>query len=221
MRIVSWNVCGDKGEEKWEELEEILNYWEAQGDPVGIICLQETSGRAGWIFDNLMERGYQTFTCPENENGGGRKYIIAVAEDLEVVENSPIHLNGYEELETSPTRVPYRIVINTRKGSVEIYTLHATLGARRIEALRLFSDYVNTRLNVRIVIAADLNAVEDEVDQTSWSEEAEYMPVLFEDFSGFQHHLDYILGRGIEVSDGISSSSSTSDHLPISAKLEF
>lgn len=232
MRILSWNVCGDLGTaprtaEKVDELRAILNYWEEgeeeekrESDPVEIVCLQETAGRNGQLNQYLNDVGYTTFFEPEGNTGNGRTYVIGVREDLgiEPVETYDFHQSfEFEEIATSPTRVPYGIKL--RKDGIEfyVYTLHATLGGRRIEALELFSNSLNNSED-NIVIAGDLNCEAEELEENEISDCIE----LFPDFNGYSNHLDYIFVRGnLDCVNGMNSDSSNSDHLPISAQIVF
>lgn len=231
MRILSWNVCGDlatapRTAEKVDELSRILNYWEGgeeeerESDPVGIVCLQETAGRNGQLNQYLNDVGYTTYLEPEGDTGNGRTYVIGIREDLgiEYVEECTFHQSfEYEEIATSPTRVPYGVKL--RKDDVEfyVYTLHATLGGRRIEALELFSNSLNNPQD-NIVIAGDLNCLESELQAKRISGYQE----LFPNFHGCSNHLDYIFVRGnLDCVNGMNSDPSKSDHLPISAQIVF
>ena len=236
MRILSWNVCGDLGTaprtaEKVDELRAILNYWEegeegeerqeeTESDPVEIVCLQETAGRNGQLNQYLNDVGYTTYLEPEGDTGNGRTYVIGVREDLgiEPVETYDFHQSfKFEEIATSPTRVPYGIKL--RKDGIEfyVYTLHATLGGRRIEALELFSDSLNNSED-NIVIAGDLNCEAEELEEDGISDCIE----LFPDFDGCRNHLDYIFVRGnLGCVNGMNSDFSNSDHHPISAQIVF
>ena len=232
MRILSWNVCGDletapRTAEKVDELKAILNYWEEgeeeekrESDPVEIVCLQETAGENGQLNQYLNNAGYTTFFEPEGDTGNGRTYVIGVREDLgiEPVETYDFHQSfEFEEIATSPTRVPYGVKL--KKDGVEfyVYTLHATLGGRRIEALELFRDSLDNPED-NIVIAGDLNCLESELREKKISGYQE----LFPNFNGYSNHLDYIFVRGnLDCVNGINSDSSNSDHLPISAEIVF
>lgn len=224
MRILSWNVCGDdihgeSSEAKVTELENMIAYWE-QSEPLEIICLQETTGKNGRLNQYLNSKGYTTFFEPEGDTGNGRTYVIGVREDLgiEPVETYDFHQSfEFEEIATSPTRVPYGVKL--RKDGVEfyVYTLHATLGGRRIEALELFSGSLDNPED-NIVIAGDLNCLESELREKKISGYQE----LFPNFNGYSNHLDYIFVRGnLDCVNGINSDSSNSDHLPISAEIVF
>lgn len=224
MRILSWNVCGDdihgeSSEAKVTELENMIAYWE-QSEPLEIICLQETTGKNGRLNQYLNSKGYTTFFEPEGDTGNGRTYVIGVREDLgiEPVETYDFHQSfEFEEIPTSPTRVPYGVKL--KKDGVEfyVYTLHATLGGRRIEALELFSGSLDNPED-NIVIAGDLNCLESELREKKISGYQE----LFPNFNGYSNHLDYIFVRGnLDCVNGINSDSSNSDHLPISAEIVF
>lgn len=224
MRILSWNVCGDdihgeSSEAKVTELENMIAYWE-RSEPLEIICLQETTGKNGRLNQYLNSKGYTTFFEPEGDTGNGRTYVIGVREDLgiEPVETYDFHQSfEFEEIATSPTRVPYGVKL--RKDGVEfyVYTLHATLGGRRIEALELFSGSLDNPED-NIVIAGDLNCLESELREKKISGYQE----LFPNFNGYSNHLDYIFVRGnLDCVNGINSDSSNSDHLPISAEIVF
>lgn len=224
MRILTWNVCGDSGisaANKWDELAAILDYWETQGDPVGIICLQETSGAAGLLYQYLPGKGFQVFTCYEQQNCGGRSYVIAVKDGvgLKVLEKGRIDLTGYREQETSPTRIPFSVSLKYGEQEIGIYTLHATRGGRRFEALQLFSAYLAAREG-RIIVAGDLN-ITVETGTEDVDGYARRISELFEGFNGFDHNLDFILGRGVKLEDGINSEGSCSDHMPVSAKIQL
>lgn len=224
MRILSWNVCGDdihgeSSEAKVTELENMIAYWE-RSEPLEIICLQETTGKNGRLNQYLNSKGYTTFFEPEGNTGNGRTYVIGVREDLgiEPVETYDFHQSfEFEEIATSPTRVPYGVKL--RKDGVEfyVYTLHATLGGRRIEALELFSGSLDNPED-NIVIAGDLNCLESELRTKEISGYQE----LFPNFHGYSNHLDYIFVRGnLDCVNGMNSDSSNSDHLPISAQIVF
>lgn len=221
MRIVSWNVQGDLNEEvgeaRFQELTQIVNAWDQAGDPVTIVCLQEVNAEEGMLAKTFTAEGWAYYYGHEQAGGRGRSSMIAVRPDagIGVVEFKTIDLQEFRDpkgITSSPVRTPFKLSIDLDGVEVDIITWHATLGSRQIEDFVGLSKWIDKYIPAEkpVIIAADFNQTEDAISGPYYC-----------DFDGFSHHLDHILARNIVLDDGQNSSTSSSDHLPISAHFEL
>lgn len=219
MRILTWNAHGDVGGsslQKVTELTAVMNYWVAPGvrnDPIVIICLQEVNGQTGALSGYLNSLGWDVRWCDERVQGGGYDHVIAVHPDLSIQNAGVIDLSSFQDEEiiaSSPCRAPFFAdVLIPGIGLVKVATWHATLGSCKEDDIGGLSKYVaglqNTRSGENIIIAADLN-----YDIGDFNESG-----LFPGYTGWSHHLDHIISRTVNLTDGYSSESS-SDHEMVS-----
>lgn len=220
MRILSWNAQGDVGtycNEKVQELKKVMEYWEKNGDPIVIICLQEVNGEKGALSNYLQQEGWDVRYIAEGANGYGRDQVIAAAPKLTIQKTGVVDLSPFEDPKTIaslPCRVPFYAAIDVPHcGQIYVATWHATLGSCQEDDIRGFSTYA-TDLHKgdpseKIIIAADLN----------YRIGALNVPGMFPDYKGWSHGLDHIIAVNIGLLDGQNSTGVHSDHEMISARL--
>ncbi|MGN0327534.1 MAG: endonuclease/exonuclease/phosphatase family protein [Lachnospira sp.] len=226
MRILCWNVCGDNDDQKLKELTSILEHWE-EADPVCIICLQELS-KNGIICKYFNEQeGWNVLEESEQVNGGGRKMAIIYRTDIELAVSNRVNLSKFwdsQGITSKPGRCPMYAVFSYGGNQICVFNWHATLGSRQMEDFVNLSQILDGQLDcssidenintileneMSIVIAADFN-------QTS-----EVMSgAFYKGFMGISNNIDHIIGRGIEISDGMHGGVSCSDHVPLTAHIE-
>lgn len=228
MRILSWNAHGDfesGADSKLAELQEIMNCWEEE-DPIEIICLQEISAEG--ILKRYLEftMEWDILVHSEQANGMGRYNLIAVRKRSGTLNKDAcgiLNLIDYHDpngITNSPSRAPLYAAIEINEKPLFVITWHATLGSRQIEDFVNLSRILDGTLespiqpyleeNIPVIIGADFNQEYDVMNGAYYRE-----------FSGHSHHLDHILGRGIEITNGMHSPQSNSDHMPLSAHFEF
>lgn len=220
MRILTWNARGDTGNEsgrKVDELKWIIDYWVGKGDEVAIVCLQEVNGQSGALAKYLQSLGWSVLWGREQMDDRGDYHVIAAAPGLTVQGLGRVDLSGYEDPATPASRksrAPFCADITLPGGSqVTVFTWHATLGSHQTEDLEGFSQHIAGLLHAapkrKLIVAGDLNCFEEVLDDGD----------LFSGSLRVSNRLDHILTFGIDLSGGICSDQSLSDHLPLSAHL--
>lgn len=208
MRILTWNCRGSSAQCKKEELVDILNYWKNNNDPVEIICLQELSVTNCTIVPELNAQGYQCFIKREGYNKSGSNQLIAVSAGFAANKNlgsGIIDLHLDQDDKALNIRLPMYVKWSENGESGLIITYHAPLFHRTLTMLERLNEEIEDHLIDQysaIYLAGDLNT--DNPPLTGFT-------------TGFSNHLDYILAWNGNITDGVHSESSCSDHLPISA----
>lgn len=244
MRILTWNAKGDSlnnAEDKLEELKEILEYWEGQGDTIVAVCLQEVNGSDGLLSEYLSDSKpiqtiegtegesyyrsgtqWDVYFCKEQANGKGNDCVIALRKDLDIfkyevcdVGTVPLHLEHDKKgIDSKPSRNPFYVYAIVDNYETIFMTWHATLGSRQLEDFVNLSGILNDEEHLFYDKRVLLAA---DMNQTEEILNGGY----YSGFTGFSSHLDHILGRGFSISEGNTSSQTNSDHLPVSADFDI
>lgn len=222
--VVTWNVHGDDknsntGAARCNNLATCMQKIRAAGNPINVICLQETSGTAGALYQWLSNQGYSCSVIQEEKEAG--KYLLfGVYQQWAGVHNGPYRIEiEYQEPPNGPTRYPAAISIDFLDfPTIEIINLHASLGSRLIENLQKLSDIAVAKVDERghlIIVAGDLNITTSYAVADAQGKAAPLLKQLFPDFIGASHHLDHILaaikGQKIKVTAAFNYNTS-SDH---------
>lgn len=222
--VVTWNVHGDDknsstGAARCNELNGIMQQIHNAGKSINVICLQETCGTDGALYDWLSNQGYLCSVIQEEKDAG--KYLLfGVYQQWGGVPNGPYRiLIDYQEPASGPTRYPAAISIDFLLfPTIEIINLHASLGSRLIENIQKLSDKAeaqvakNGHLNI---VAGDLNITASYVVADDDGQEVPLLEQVFPSFIGGSHHLDHIFAamkdQTVTVTDALHYGTS-SDH---------
>lgn len=222
--VVTWNVHGDDkgsvtGAARCNDLATSMQGIRDKGNPIDVICLQETSGRDGALYDWLSNQGYSCSVIQEG-NQAGRYLLFGVYEQWGGVPGEPKRiLIDYQEPSSGPTRYPAQISIDFfHYPTIEIINLHASLGSRLIENVQKLSDIAEAQVDESghlIIVAGDLNITTSYVAADDDGQEVPLLERVFPSFSGASNHLDHIFaamkGQTVTVTEAVDYKTS-SDH---------
>lgn len=213
--ILTWNVCGDKNENRMKELEEIFADIGNAGQTVDLICLQETS-EDGVLLDYLRENNFFCFQVTEGKNGG-RCYIVGL--NLEALNSDPEGLSlerlwvNYEGPCSGPLRYPVFIDFEMKGMNLRLYTVHSPFGNSLWECIEAYGQDAEAAAAsdafAGVFATGDFNLKMAEDPEQAGIEQ------YFDGFIGFSNQWDHIFGGGpgiTGVGTGINYPSSCSDH---------
>lgn len=227
--VATWNVHGDDknsgaGAARCSELDGIMQAIRAVDNPIDVICLQETCGTNGALYDWLSNQGYSCSVIQEG-NGAGRYLLFGVYAALGMMAVGPDRVFvDYKEASGKPMRYPAEMGISfpsypgRKMPGVQVFNFHAPLGGYLQEGVEALSEAAELRLentNALVVVAGDLNITTSYAIADDDGEEVPLLKQVFPSFIGASHHLDHIFaamkGQDIAVTKAVDYMTS-SDH---------
>lgn len=212
MRILTWNTQGSRAPEKAEEMELLIDHWVRNNDPIVIICLQEVAVDKDTIKLLLEAKGFECKDYREGWNNG-RSQMIATGPQVNVLDTGRLrNLNLSEDERVLNVRIPMYCEIDLKGKHGIVYNYHAESPASlaRASMLRKVSGSVARQMDDYdfVVFAGDLNT--NDMDE---------MRLVFPGFEGMRNRYDYIMAAGMDLTNGIRSDWTRSDHVPVSVRM--
>lgn len=212
MRILTWNTQGSRAPEKAQEMELLIDHWVRNNDPIVIICLQEVAVEKDKIETSLKAKEFECTVYREGWNNG-RRQIIATGPQVNVLDKGRLrNLNLSEDERVLNVRIPMYCEIDLKGKHGIVYNYHAESPASlaRASMLQKVSGSVARQMDDYdfAVFAGDLNTYD-----------TNEMRRLFPGFEGIRHRYDYIMAAGMDLTDGIRSDRTRSDHVPVSVRM--